>query len=252
MRREIELFFTALMFFTRIPVPDMEYSQEKLNKSSRYFPLVGLVVGVLTALIYMLGSVLLNPAIAVLLSMAGSILITGAFHEDGFCDTCDGFGGGYTKEKILEIMKDSRIGSYGAVGITLMLLAKFIALNQIDIKYIPLLFIAAHSISRLTSVSLLFSMKYVSGEGKSKPIAVAMNLNSLLFAIVTGILPLLLFKSFWIFSLLLPQILVRSFSARYFLKHIGGYTGDCLGAVQQIAELTFYISFIGLLQWKFI
>ena len=98
MRRELELFFTAIMFFTRLPVPELEYSQEKLNASSRYFPLVGILVGALSATVFMFSSLIFSTNISMLLSMITSILITGAFHEDGFADTCDGFGGGYTKE----------------------------------------------------------------------------------------------------------------------------------------------------------
>jgi adenosylcobinamide-GDP ribazoletransferase len=102
MKRELELFFTALMFFTRLPVPTLEYSQEKLNASSRYFPLVGILVGALSATVFMFSSLILPLKVAVLLSMIASILITGAFHEDGFADTCDGFGGGWVIHTTLQ------------------------------------------------------------------------------------------------------------------------------------------------------
>lgn len=252
MRRELELFFTALMFFTRLPVPDISYSQEKLNASSRYFPLVGILIGTLSATVFMFSTMLFSTNISVLLSMIASILITGAFHEDGFADTCDGFGGGYTKEKILEIMKDSRIGAYGAIGITLLLILKFFLLSEIKPMYIPMVIVSGHAISRFISISLLYSMVYVKEEGKAKPISTALPLPSLLIAGFFGLIPLLLFKKYLILLVLFPLFFTRSYLSYYFKKHIGGYTGDCLGAVQQVSEIVFYITVFLLMQWKFI
>lgn len=115
-KNELIYFATALMFFTRIPVPfAIPYSSEIMNQSQKYFAWVGLLVGLLNALI-LYGSVqLFNLEIGIVLMMIGSVLLTGAFHEDGFTDMCDSFGGGYGKEKILTIMKDSRVGAYGTI-----------------------------------------------------------------------------------------------------------------------------------------
>lgn len=252
MRKELELFFTALMFFTRLPVPDIEYSQEKLNSSSRYFPLVGILVGALSATVFMFSSLIFSIHISVLLSMITSILITGAFHEDGFADTCDGFGGGYTKEKILEIMKDSRIGAFGAIGIILLLILKFFILSETKSMMIPIVIVSGHSISRLISISLLYTMVYVKEEGKAKPLSTALPLMSLLIACFFGLLPLLLFKKVLVLLVLIPLLLTRWYLSYYFKKHIGGYTGDCLGAAQQVSEIVFYIFIFLFLQWKFI
>lgn len=252
MRRELELFFTALMFFTRLPVPELEYSQEKLNSSSRYFPLVGILVGALSATVFMFSTMIFSTNVSVLLSMIASILITGAFHEDGFADTCDGFGGGYTKEKILEIMKDSRIGAFGAIGIILLLILKFSLLSEMKPMVIPIVIVAGHAISRFISISLLYSMIYVKEEGKAKPLSTALPLPSLLVAGVFGLLPLLLFKKALILLVIIPLFLTRLYLSYYFKKHIGGYTGDCLGAAQQTSEVIFYISIFLMLQWKFI
>jgi len=252
MRRELELFFTALMFFTRLPVPELEYSQEKLNSSSRYFPLVGILVGALSATVFMFSTMLFSTNVSVLLSMIGSILITGAFHEDGFADTCDGFGGGYTKEKILEIMKDSRIGAFGAIGIILLLIFKFLLLSEMKPMVIPIAIVSGHAISRFISISLLYSMVYVKEEGKAKPLSTALPLSSLIVAGFFGLLPLLLFKKPFILLIVIPLLLTRWYLSYYFKKHIGGYTGDCLGAAQQVSEIVFYISIFLMLQWKFI
>jgi adenosylcobinamide-GDP ribazoletransferase len=117
-RRELEYFFGAVRFFTRLPVPAwVGHSAETLNHSARYFTLVGLIVGLhrRAGLSCSLPSSS-RSTLAVLLSMATTLLVTGAFHEDGWADMVDGFGGGWTRERTLEIMKDSRIGSYGAIA----------------------------------------------------------------------------------------------------------------------------------------
>ena len=162
----------------------------------------------------------------VLLSMIASIWITGAFHEDGFADACDGFGGGYTKERILEIMKDSRIGAFGAIGIILLLILKFLLLSEINPMMIPIAIVSGHAISRLISISLLYSMVYVKEEGKAKPLSTALPLGSLIVASIFGLLPLLLFKKIFILLILIPLLITRSYLSYYFKKHIGGYT-DC-------------------------
>ena len=127
LKRELEYFFGAIRFFTRLPVPGwVGHSAEALNHSARYFPAVGLFVGGIGVLVY-LGAALLWPkSVAVLLSMAATIYATGAFHEDGLSDTVDGLGGGWEKLRILEIMKDSRVGSYGVVAMVLALLGKLL------------------------------------------------------------------------------------------------------------------------------
>src|SRR3989338_8985606 len=145
MKREFQIFLTAIMFYTRIPVPRwVDHSQEYLNESTRYFPLMGWIVGSWAAMAFYAAHFVFPLTVSVLLSMIASILITGAFHEDGFADMCDGFGGGGDKMQVLEIMKDSRIGTYGALGLMLMVVLKFIVLCAIPAVYIPVLLIIAH------------------------------------------------------------------------------------------------------------
>ena len=113
MKKEVQIFLTAVMFYTRIPVPSwVNHDADYLNKATKYFPLIGWIVGIIAVLVFVGANYLFNPSIAIIISMAASVLLTGAFHEDGFADVCDGFGGGWTKEKILMIMKDSRVGAY--------------------------------------------------------------------------------------------------------------------------------------------
>ncbi|WP_413999080.1 adenosylcobinamide-GDP ribazoletransferase [Flavobacterium sp. W1B] len=264
MKKEIHIFFTALMFYTRIRCPkNIDHNPDYLNKASRYFPVIGWIVGSVAFGVFCFFNYLTSPEIAVLLSMIASILVTGAFHEDGFADVCDGFGGGWTKEKILLIMKDSAIGAYGAIGVVLLLLLKYQSLSQIVSSEILnlnseilifILFVSAHSVSRLAAISIVFTHEYSREDAtsKSKPIAKNFTWREIVGSFFFGLLPLMVLTYFqWQFVfVLVPVFLTRFFLARYFQKWIDGYTGDCLGATQQVCELVFYLSIIAL--WKFI
>jgi adenosylcobinamide-GDP ribazoletransferase len=265
MKKQLHIFFTALMFYTRIPCPkNIDHNPEYLNKASRYFPLIGWIVGGICFGVYYLSSIVFSVELALILSMIAGILTTGAFHEDGFADVCDGFGGGWTKEKILLIMKDSAIGAYGAIGLVLLFILKFQGLyNLISKSEIVnlqstichlLLFVSAHSVSRLAAVSIVFTHQYSreDASSKSKPIAQNFTWKEIIGASFFGLLPLVVLSFFqWQLLLaLVPVFIARFFLARYFQKWIDGYTGDCLGATQQVCEVIFYLSIIGI--WKFI
>lgn len=253
-KRERELFFTALMFFTRIPCPkDIGHSADLLNRSARYFPVVGWVIGIAVTLTYAMASILLTPSVAIVLSMAVGVVLTGAFHEDGFADCCDGFGGGYTKERVLTIMKDSRVGAFGAIGMTIMLLLKFASLQAIathgGLRWMMPAMIFAHAASRFGAFCLMGYLDYVQDidASKVKPIATKKpNAHETVFALIAAGIPLLLFPAFRI-VLILPVIALTTWLAGlYFQKRIGGYTGDCLGATQQVTEIAIYLSVIAL------
>lgn len=251
MRRQLELFFTALMFYTRLPIPGwVTYSDEKLNQATVYFPLIGWLVGGVAAGSYWAARLLLPPDVALLLSMVAGILLTGAFHEDGFADVCDGFGGGWTAERILEIMKDSRLGTYGATGLALLLALKFAALRELHPASLAPVLVVAHALSRATALTFIFSHDYARANdtsGKSKPVAKKISRRELGLGLAFGLLPLLAYAA-WLGSfaplLVLPLLAAAKWGlARYFQRWIGGYTGDCLGATQQIAEGLIYLFF---------
>lgn len=247
LKNELKIFFTALMFYTRIPVPKSTgYSSENLNKATRYFPLVGIIIGGVGALGFYAASMLFSIYPSILFSILSMILITGAFHEDALSDFCDGFGGGYSKEKILEIMKDSRIGTYGAIGLILLILMKIFLLAEIDPLKIPIIIIAAHALSRVNPVLLMFSSQYVREDStsKSKPVGETKSIITLVFAIVFGLLPLILIPYQTIPFLVAAMLLIFLYFRYYVHKKLGGYTGDVLGALQQLSEVGFYITFI--------
>jgi adenosylcobinamide-GDP ribazoletransferase len=265
MKKELHIFFTSLMFYTRIPCPkNIDHNPDYLNKATRYFPLIGWIVGTISFLAFYLFSLFLSTETAVLFAIIVSVLTTGAFHEDGFADVCDGFGGGWTKEKILLIMKDSAIGAYGAIGLVLLFLVKFKLLSESILLFnadnspfqIFLLFISAHALSRLAAISIIFTHQYSRDDAssKSKPIVQKHTWKEIFGSFFFGLLPLLAFAYFYfqfkILLVLIPVFLTRYFLARYFQKWIDGYTGDCLGATQQVCEVVYYLSL--LLIWKFI
>jgi adenosylcobinamide-GDP ribazoletransferase len=261
MKKELHIFFTCLMFYTRIPCPkNITHHPDYLNKATRYFPFIGWIVGSISFLTFYLFSFFLSTEIAVILAIITSVLTTGAFHEDGFADVCDGFGGGWTKEKILMIMKDSAIGAYGAIGLVLLFLLKFKLLSESillftnNILLIFLLFISAHSLCRLAAISIIFTHEYSreDASSKSKPIAKQYTWKEVFGSFFFGLIPLLVFSYFDLKFLLaiIPVFITRYFLARYFQKWIDGYTGDCLGATQQVCEVVFYLSILFL--WKFI
>jgi adenosylcobinamide-GDP ribazoletransferase len=256
MREEIKIFFTALMFYTRIPCPSwIDHSEEYINKATRYFPLIGWIVGFAATLAVYGASILFPASVCIILSMIVSVLITGAFHEDGFGDVCDGFGGGWTKEKILEIMKDSRMGAYGVIGLILLLALKFFTLTELlhfDLWFCLKSMILAHVLSRFMAVTAIFTHEYAREDASSKikPIAKKLNLKNLLISTIWLVPAFLLFQNIYIFLVILPVYGMKMYLANYFQKWIGGYTGDCLGAIQQVTETLTLLCCLGL--WKYI
>ncbi|NMM01339.1 adenosylcobinamide-GDP ribazoletransferase [Paraburkholderia sp. RP-4-7] len=245
---ELRYFFTALGYFTRVPVPRwVGYEPHYLNAAARYFPLVGLLIGGLSALVYLAALHVFPAGVAVLLSMAASLLVTGAFHEDGLADCVDAFGGAYTREDVLRIMHDSRIGAFGAIALVIALALKWQTLAALPPMRAASLMIAAHAASRVFAISYLATLDYVRAEGKAKPVAQRLGGPALLCAAVFG-LPLLLWPNGpglpdWRFAgaTFVVLAVLRFGMGRYFVRRIGGYTGDCLGFAQQIFELSIYL-----------
>ena len=249
MRKQLELFFIALMFYTRIPCPKwVGYSDEKLNHSSRYFPAIGFITGGFAALLFSAGVCVFPESLAILIAMIGSIWFTGAFHEDGFADVCDGFGGGWTAEKILTIMKDSRLGTYGSVGLTGLLAAKFIALISLPMVWVIPALIVGHVWSRWTALNLVRFSYYarLDATSKTKPIGKQLRNSDYLWATLLALPALLLLPQLIYLFILLPLPLLIWRMKVYFEKWIGGFTGDCLGATQQLAELLIYLTWLAL------
>lgn len=255
---EIRLFFIALQFFTRLPVPRwVGFDADWLQQCARYFPLVGLLVGAVSAGMLWASGFLWTSTIAVGLSMAATVLLTGAFHEDGWADTCDGLGGAVSREKSLQIMKDSRIGSYGTVGLILMLglkAAALVSLADTDLETCMIVMVWAHMASRLAPVWMMHGLPYAGDaeHAKAKPLATRIGGAGLMagsvMVLVAGAL------ATWWLPELLPLLCGSALVGAglclamqsWLERRLGGYTGDNLGAVQQVVELSILLTALAL------
>lgn len=240
------------MFYTRLPVPSLpNFQEDDLNQATRYFPLVGWVVGTLVVAVYWVSSHLFSPEISVILCLSVGVWLTGAFHEDGFADVCDGFGGGWTKEKILEIMKDSRVGTFAVVGLLLIFLLKFYTLLQLSQRnlFVPSM-LFAQVFSRWFALTFIASTPYsrADGQSKIKPIAKKLTPQNFMIASIIAFTAFFLFSHWQIVGVLLVLILLKIYLRYFFMKWIEGYTGDCLGAAQQISEVLIYLYLVALLE----
>jgi adenosylcobinamide-GDP ribazoletransferase len=230
------------------------YQTQWLAQSARYFPLVGALVGVVNVVLWWLASRVFPPSVAVGIMLAGSLLLTGAFHEDGFADTCDGFGGGISKDRVLEIMKDSRIGAYGAIGLVVMLGLKWVTLAALPGSVLPWLVVCAHMVSRWCATALIWTLRYARTgiDAKSAPLAGTLSTGAWLASgglgglAVVGIM--LLGHVTWKPSMaraaalaVVTVAVTTAAAAMYCRRRLGGYTGDFLGAVQQVTELVFLL-----------
>ena len=254
-KHEWRLLLVAVQFLTRLPVPQfVNYDPQWLHQSSRHFPGVGLLVGLLCAGVFWLGSILFTPLVAAVISTAFGIRLTGAFHEDGLADSCDGLGGGLTRERTLEIMKDSRLGTYGVLGLVSALLLKISLLAAMPLSVAIVSLIIGHTASRLFCISLLTLLPY-GGEiehAKAKPMAQQLTLFQGLLSsgwlLLAGVLVMLLFPATvqqigiwkWLLASLLGLI-ATEYMRRLLCRRLEGYTGDGLGATQQLSEIAIYI-----------
>src|SRR3954462_1632600 len=160
LRAQIRALAAAFTFMTRLPLGGLaSHDAADLPASSVYFPVVGLAVGLVGGIVYALAAHVWPTPLAVGLSMCVTVLMTGAFHEDALADAFDGFGGGWSREQVLAIMKDSRVGSYALVGVTLALALKFAALYTVASPHAPIgvvrSLIAGHVLSRWSSILLI-------------------------------------------------------------------------------------------------
>ncbi len=258
MIHELRLFLIALQFFTRVPVPAwVGFQPEWLNQSARYFPLVGACVGAVGAGVLWAASAVWPPAVAVGLSMVATMLATGGFHEDGLADTFDALGGAVSRERALEIMKDSRIGSYGALALVMLLGLKAAALIAL-VSMSSLMFTSAlavplalptllfaHTASRAAATTLIFALPYAGdvAHAKAKPLAQRISAGGLVVAWVSTLVVGVLIAACcglplaWFVAGVAAAALGCAACGAWLQHRLGGSTGDGLGATQQITEL---------------
>lgn len=257
--REAVRFLLAVQFLTRLPVPaSLPWSEAEMQASARYFPAVGALVGVIVAGVWWGASMFWPPTVAVLLAMAAGLALTGAFHEDGWADTCDALGGAVSREKALAIMKDSRLGTYGVAGLVMMLAMKAACLLALPTHSLPAWIVFTQAASRLAPLLLMRSLRYAGDleHAKAKPLATHASATTLTVAFVTvlGLTAALTSRTAWTPAWALPPValavavavaaalLATVLFGLWLRRRLGGYTGDTLGASQQLTELTMLLA----------
>jgi adenosylcobinamide-GDP ribazoletransferase len=241
-RRLSEELVAAFQFLTRIPMPSISFESDTLPRAIKFFPLVGFVVGAGAVLVQRLLAPHLNRPLVALAILIYLVLITGCFHEDALADTADGFGGGWNREQILVILKDSRIGSYGATALILSLLARYLLLVSLPLEHFAAYVISAHVLCRWSSLPLSYFLPPArEQDSEGARIAHLTSLSSLVigsffsFAIV-------IFALRWAaVAPIAVTLLVAIWSGWFYRKKIGGVTGDCFGATIQLTEIAVYL-----------
>lgn len=268
-------YLLAVQFFTRIPVTGrlaewVGYSPELLRASAGHFPGVGILAGVAAAAAYalfhaMLPDTTFTPLVAAAFSTAATVLLTGGFHEDGLADVADGLGGSYDKDRALQIMKDSRVGAFGAMALVLAVLCKVSLLAILgSVEGLPTgwgewqeapfatwyacaALVTGHVVSRGLPLMLIYLLPHVgdTAASKSKPLADQIAPGSLLvgFAWCLGVLALatLALDALNLIVACSFAVLALLWMGRLFKRRLQGFTGDCLGATQQVCEIAFYL-----------
>lgn len=230
-------FLIALQFLTVVPIKiKSEIAEEDFGRSLLYFPVVGILIGLVLSGVALLLGFLPNPVVGVLILII-SIVITGGIHLDGFADTCDGFYGPRPKEKILEIMQDSRVGTMGVVGVVCLLLLKFTLIVSVPQDALWKLLIMMTVFARWSHILACYTSNYARDEGKAKYFVEYAGKIELLVGTVFTVVLFLLLMRFMGLILLVLSLLSTLLFMNYVKRKIGGMTGDTIGAVNEIAEV---------------
>jgi adenosylcobinamide-GDP ribazoletransferase len=238
--RQVQLLLCAVQFLTRLPTPPLRgFESDWITRSARYFPLVGLLVGGVCALVLAAAGQVWTGWVPVLLALGAGLLLTGGFHEDGLADSADGLGGGLTRERRLEIMKDSRVGTYGVLALLAVLGTKAATLASLTPMNAALALFAAHGIGRVAAVATMAALPHVSdrSDAKYKPAPDGVKPAEVLVAALLGLWPLLLAPPLGAMAAIGLAAALAAAMALLSRRLIGGYVGDVLGAIEQLAEL---------------
>lgn len=242
----------AFVFFTRLPfwrLKAFNVSREHYKQVINYWPIVGWLTAVVMVGVLWLSAQILPFNVAVLLAIASRLLITGALHEDGLADFFDGFGGGVTRERILAIMKDSHIGTYGVLSLVFYFFILYTVLDSMSLHLACIAILAGDPLCKFIASQITLFLPYARTEetSKAKIVYNKMSVKPFVVSLFFGVLPLLLLLGINQYIAILFPILIFFFLVFLMKKKIGGYTGDCCGALFLLCELGFYIGMLILL-----
>ena len=244
LRRAWPDFLSAVQFLTRVPVPSPPYEADSLARATRFFPLVGAMVGGSAAIFHLLLAQHLNRSASAFLVLLYTVIITGGLHEDGLADAADGFGGGTSREKILLILRDSRIGTYGGMALILSVAGRWMLIASLPLALVPQYLIAANMLSRWTTLPLSYylpSARTEAGDGQGSRIARLTSPAALIGATIFSFAAASALLRGRFLAPVLSTILIALVTGAYYKRRIGGVTGDCFGATIQLAEIAVYL-----------
>ena len=239
--RWIEDFLVAIQFLTRLPVPRVSFDPDSLARAAKFFPVVGLIIGLGASVLQRITAPHLSHPLVALLVLTFLILITSGLHEDGLADTADGFGGGWNREQVLTILRDSRIGSFGALALVVSVLARFLLLSNLPVNRFTAFVVSAHVLCRWTTLPLSYFLRSArESDGQGARIAQKISPASLLICTLLSFAIVFYFMriEFWI--PVFVALVITTLSGLYYSRRIGGVTGDCFGATNQLTEIAIY------------
>ena len=233
----------AIQFLTRLPVPGFVVtSEEDVSKSVGFFPAVGLLVGAGGCLLYYVMKPLLPSSTCVIVVLIYSALITNGFHEDGLADSIDGFGGGWSREQTLTIMRDSRIGTFGALALIFLVLLKYNLLSMLEWPKFWRWFLFASAASRWSSLPLCMWLGSARQAGQGKMVARRVSWPAALVGTLTISAASLVFAPLTAIGAIGVTCTVAFLTGLYYRHRLGGITGDCLGTTNQLTEIALYLT----------
>ena len=233
----------ALQFMTRVPVRFSGLDPARMSRASVWFPAVGLLVGGLSASAYALVNPHLGRTLAALSAVFVTVIVTGGLHDDGLADCADAFGGGWTREDCLRILKDSRIGTFGALALILCVGSRILLLAEMPAGVVIRYIISAHVLARCTPLPLSAVLKPARGpaEGQGGRMAGATSWLTVAFGTVMAVAVAALFLRAAAWQPILAVAILTVASGLYYQRRLGGITGDCMGATLQISEIAVYL-----------
>lgn len=238
-------FYMALQFLTRLPVPaNIEHSDDGFARSARFYPAIGLIVGASVALVYAVADGVFHSGVAAVLAVFAATVLTGALHDDGLADSADGLIGGRDRDHTLTIMRDHQVGTYGVMALIFAVALKLMVLADLRTTEAILFLIAAHAVSRHAMVEVIARYDYARADTAkfARPAVGAEDLTFARLWAIGSLVVVALLGGIWatLIAALFTALVVSGF-AQFFVRKIGGYTGDCLGATQQLAEVAFLL-----------